>query len=90
MINTLLCNEESALKYEVVYQVEERTDSLAQSQTLLQSSNDDQNLPTLKNCTNTDGQSHMRYGADVIVKEPCIGKDSVVCESFDPCAQCKG
>ena len=70
--------------------VEECTNSLAQSQTLLQSSNDDQNLAAIKNCANTNSQSHMWYGTDVVVEESCISEDGVVREGFDPCAWGQG
>ena len=66
--------------------IEECTNSLAQSQTFLQSSNNNQNLPAIENCTNTNSQGHMWYSTDVIVEESCIGEDGIVCERFDPCA----
>jgi hypothetical protein len=59
---------------------------LAQGESLPLSSDDDNDLPAVKHCGDTDGERHARDCGDVIVKKTSIGKNSVVGESLDTSA----
>ena len=65
-------------------------DGLAQSQSFALTGDNDDDFPAVQNGLNADCECHVRDGRDVIVEEPRIGEDGVICEGLDPGARFEG
>ena len=76
MIYTLLCRCVSALQ--TIWQLWQHTNCFAEREGFPETSNDDNDLSTIKDCCNADGEGHAGDSRDIIIEESSVGKDGVV------------
>lgn len=60
--------------------------TLVQSKSLVGASDDEQHFLGIHHSSHSNSQGHLGHSVDIILEEPRIVLDGVVCQCLDPCS----